>query len=78
MSLTLPSRAVPDTLVITEAEYLKFCEFFYRRTGMMFGENKRYYVDKRLIDRILKTRLGSFEQYSTACGGTTRRPRSSV
>jgi chemotaxis protein methyltransferase CheR len=50
-------------LTITASEYAKFCEYFYRRTGMSFGDNKRYFVDKRLIDRILKTRAGSFERY---------------
>jgi len=43
------------TLSISEAEYQKFCEYFYRRTGISFGDNKRYFVDKRLIDRIQKS-----------------------
>ncbi len=29
----------------------------------MFGENKRYYVDKRLIERIVKSNAGSFIRY---------------
>lgn len=52
-----------STVTISESEYLKFCEYFYRRTGISFGDNKRYYVDKRLIDRIYKTKAGSFERY---------------
>jgi chemotaxis protein methyltransferase CheR len=56
-------RAGTDTLVITEPEYQKFCEYFYRRTGISFGDNKRYFVDKRLIDRIQKTKTASFERY---------------
>jgi chemotaxis protein methyltransferase CheR len=52
-----------DSLAITEPEYQKFCEYFYRRTGISFGDNKRYFVDKRLIDRIQKTKAESFERY---------------
>jgi len=51
------------TLSISEAEYQKFCEFFYRRTGISFGENKRYFVDKRLIERIRKTGSSGVEDY---------------
>ncbi len=59
----LAPRAASDLLTITEAEYQKFCEFFYRRTGISFGDNKRYYVDKRLIDRINRTKSESFDRY---------------
>jgi chemotaxis protein methyltransferase CheR len=48
---------------ITEAEYQKFCEYFYRRTGISFGENKRYFVDKRLLDRIAKSSCKDFDDY---------------
>lgn len=40
-----------------------FCEFLYGRTGMLFGENKRYYIERRLHDRLKETRLESFEAY---------------
>jgi chemotaxis protein methyltransferase CheR len=58
----LVKRATP-TLAITASEYQKFCEYFYRRTGISFGENKRYFVDKRLIDRIQKTGASGVEDY---------------
>jgi chemotaxis protein methyltransferase CheR len=51
------------TLSISAAEYQKFCEYFYRRTGISFGESKRYFVDKRLIERIQKTGASSVEDY---------------
>ena len=50
-------------LSISEAEYQKFCEFFYRRTGISFGDNKRYFVDKRLIGRIEKSGASGVEDY---------------
>lgn len=48
---------------ITEDDFLKFQEFFYRKTGIRFEETKRYFVDKRLLERIGVTGSGSFRQY---------------
>ncbi len=53
----------PVPLAITEEEFQKFRDFFYRKTGIHFEENKRYFVDKRLIDRILATNNTSFRNY---------------
>ena len=44
---------------------MKFREFFYRRTGIRFEASKRYFVDKRLIERIEATGTGSFRGYFT-------------
>jgi chemotaxis protein methyltransferase CheR len=51
------------TLAISESEYQKFCEFFYRRTGISFAANKRYFVDKRLIERMRKIGASGVEDY---------------
>jgi chemotaxis protein methyltransferase CheR len=48
---------------IHDEEFRRFCEFFYRRTGMTFGEAKRYYVDRRLRDRMVATSSESFSDY---------------
>jgi chemotaxis protein methyltransferase CheR len=53
----------PTPIAISEGEYRKFCEFFYRATGISFGDNKRYFVDKRLIGRIEKTGQTNFTDY---------------
>lgn len=37
---------------ISEGEYKQFCEYFYRKTGIRFSAQKRYFVDKRIADRI--------------------------
>jgi len=50
-------------LVITEEEFQRFCDFFYRRTGMIFGSGKRYYVDRRLLARIQATGSTDFQDY---------------
>ncbi|MEN9597283.1 MAG: hypothetical protein RL236_1717 [Pseudomonadota bacterium] len=49
--------------IISEEDFLKFKEYFYRKTGMMFDNSKRYFVDKRLVDRIEMTESGNFRSY---------------
>ena len=48
---------------VTEEEFRRLCEFLYRRTGMVFTEAKRYYVDRRIAERIDATAAGSFANY---------------
>lgn len=48
---------------ISAEEFQKFQEFFYRKTGIQFEQSKRYFVDKRLIERIEATASGSFRNY---------------
>ena len=48
---------------ITEQEYSRLCEFLYRRTGMVFTETKRYYVERRVRDRMKATEATSFASY---------------
>ena len=50
---------------ITLEDFLKFREFFYRRTGISFEASKRYFVDKRLVERIEATGTGNFRGYFT-------------
>ncbi|MDD2727916.1 protein-glutamate O-methyltransferase CheR [Malikia sp.] len=48
---------------ISGEEFLKFREFFYRKTGIHFDESKRYFVDKRLVERCQATSSTSFRSY---------------
>jgi chemotaxis protein methyltransferase CheR len=41
---------------IPAEDYARFCEFFYRKTGIMFGDNKGYFVERRLQERMAATR----------------------
>jgi chemotaxis protein methyltransferase CheR len=50
---------------ITTEDFLKFKEFFYRRTGISFEPTKRYFVDKRLVERIEATGTVNFRGYFT-------------
>ena len=48
---------------ISDEELAKFYEFFYRKTGIMFSDNKRYFVERRLQDRIVATGSADFRAY---------------
>ncbi|WP_306545969.1 protein-glutamate O-methyltransferase CheR [Desulfobulbus sp.] len=50
-------------ITLSHEEFLKFREFFYRKTGIQFEDSKRYFVDKRLIERIEATDSGNFRNY---------------
>lgn len=54
---------VDNNLVIGKEEFLKFREFFYRKTGIFFDESKRYFVDKRLLERVQITGSENFRDY---------------
>ncbi len=51
------------TPTISDEEFLKFRDFFYRKTGIFFEETKHYFVDKRLVERILATGNDNFRSY---------------
>lgn len=48
---------------ISESDFEKFRDYFYRKTGIQFENNKRYFVDKRLIERMRLTQCQSFREY---------------
>lgn len=48
---------------ISIEEFQKFREFFYRKTGIRYKVSSRYYVDKRLLERIEATQSGDFRKY---------------
>jgi chemotaxis protein methyltransferase CheR len=48
---------------ISADDFARFCEYFYRKTGISFDVSKRYFVDKRLLDRIHATDSGTFRYY---------------
>jgi len=39
------------------------CSFVYDRTGMLFGESKRYYIERRVVERIDLVAGGSLKTY---------------
>jgi chemotaxis protein methyltransferase CheR len=53
----------PHAVHISPEDVQRFCEFLYRRTGMSFREGKRYFIDRRLEERITATGTSSFQAY---------------
>lgn len=56
---------------LTGDEFRRLCDFLYRRTGMIFTEAKRYYVDRRVADRVAATGTGTFGNYFVHLRGNT-------
>ncbi len=52
-----------DTRVASPEEYSRLCDFLYRRTGMAFTVARRYYVDRRIAERMAATGCESFALY---------------
>jgi chemotaxis protein methyltransferase CheR len=48
---------------LTAEEFRRLCEFIYRRTGMVFTEAKRYYVERRVMERMSATGSDTFASY---------------
>lgn len=58
----LVGAEAPDGL--SPSELQRICEFLYARTGMRFNESKRYYIDRRVAERIAVTGSSSFTAYA--------------
>jgi chemotaxis protein methyltransferase CheR len=54
---------VAESTPITHEEYRRLCDYLYRRTGMTFNESRRYFVDRRVADRMAATGATSFASY---------------
>jgi chemotaxis protein methyltransferase CheR len=55
---------VPEFDALSEEEFRRLCDFLYRRTGMVFNEAKRYYVERRVQERMMATdAAASFASY---------------
>ena len=44
-------------------ELRRVCEVVYRRTGMTYGEAKRYFVERRVVEHMARSNSGSFAAY---------------
>jgi len=54
-----PVPAIP----VSQEEVRRLCEFLYRRTGMSLSDSKRYFIDRRLSERMEATGAPSFQAY---------------
>jgi chemotaxis protein methyltransferase CheR len=49
--------------LLTPEELQRVCQLLYLRTGMTFNEQKRYYIERRIKDRVQKLGLNSVSSY---------------
>jgi len=52
-----------ENIAIRDGDFIRFRDYFYRKTGIMFDDSKRYFVDKRLVERIEASGCESFREY---------------
>jgi chemotaxis protein methyltransferase CheR len=52
-----------DVTSLNTEDFQRLSEFIYRRTGMVFTETKRYYVERRVHERMKATGSQSFASY---------------
>ena len=52
-----------DPAQVTEEDFRRLAEFLYRRTGMVFTESKRYFVERRIAERMAATASVRFSDY---------------
>ncbi len=50
-------------MTISDKDFVKFRDFYYKKTGSYFEDSKRYFVDKRLIERMQATGCATFREY---------------
>ena len=63
MKSASPPALSQEAPSITQQEFAKFCEFFYRKTGIIFSESKRYFVERRVLERMESSQCSSFREY---------------
>jgi chemotaxis protein methyltransferase CheR len=54
---------VAEFETISPEEFRRLCDYLYRRTGMAFTEARRYFVERRVEERMIATRATSFASY---------------
>jgi chemotaxis protein methyltransferase CheR len=54
---------VVEPKLLDASEYRRLCDYLYRHTGMAFTEARRYFVERRVEDRMIATGSSSFTSY---------------
>lgn len=62
MATTAAAAAMPET-ALSDTDFARFRKYFYRKTGIFFPDSKRYFVDKRLLQRLQETGYNTFREY---------------
>ena len=51
----------------------RLCQFLYERTGMSYGEPKRYFIERRLTERMARTKAPTVATYLALHAGARQR-----
>ena len=57
------SDAPGDAAILSAGDLQRICALVYRSTGIAYGEGKRYYVERRLIQRMAATATPTIAAY---------------
>ncbi|HEY1865210.1 MAG TPA: protein-glutamate O-methyltransferase CheR [Roseiarcus sp.] len=52
-----------ESKLLDAEEYRRLCDYLYRHTGMAFTEARRYFLERRVEDRMIATGSSSFASY---------------
>jgi len=67
----MTDQAAPALVPLTPAELIRIGELLYRWTGMIFGENKRYYIERRITERMKRSGMETVTAYLAFVTGYT-------
>jgi chemotaxis protein methyltransferase CheR len=54
---------VSEWTSLNDEDFRRLCDYLYRRTGMVFDESRRFYVERRAEERMIATGAASFAGY---------------
>lgn len=59
----IPGAQSAGAQPLSAEELRRVCEVVYRRSGMTYGESKRYFVERRIADRMARSNSDSVAAY---------------
>ena len=62
-TVTLNRATLEQATLISDSDFERFQDFFYHKVGIHFQPSKRYFVDKRLLQRMRATKSRTFSEY---------------
>lgn len=48
---------------LTPDDLIRLCQFLYKRTGIQYGESKRFFIERRLAARMAQVSMSRFSEY---------------
>src|SRR5688572_10060500 len=67
-----PISGSDQTSSISPSELEEVCAIIYKRSGMVFGETKRYYIERRVAELVMQRKAQSVRHYISMLRGDSR------